>query len=346
MSTLSSPTTTNIIQPICASILLAHLLERILGVNELTICYQRFGLLYSGRQPYKRPPYMPSLSNFHLDLMPYEVCCMWAGHCEFFYWRRQTSGCQNYKPAAFAYAFGDPHFVTFDNVKYNFQVRRMRLPLPFHSVLLLQGRGYYVLTSMSSPHHSMMIQVRMEQPPPTTWGAPVLATAITGVAATVNGSSKVEIYARKEYRRWRYRTDVYVDGVRVFFDGYYQRTQNYLSMSVRVPADTFDMGKIEVLFDTGLGLRVEEDQGWLAVLVSVPPTYLARHKSLSELDYDYTDFIISGEPIGPAYADDDVHTLPASALRCPEAYMTMGLLGTYNGNSDDDLTDPDCESVG
>ena len=51
-----------------------------------------------GSFPYKRPPYVPTLSNFYNDLMPYEYCCKWAGHCEFYFWRRQTSGCQAYRP--------------------------------------------------------------------------------------------------------------------------------------------------------------------------------------------------------------------------------------------------------
>lgn len=51
-----------------------------------------------GTYPFKRPPYVPSLSNFHTDLMAYEKCCKWAGHCEFYFWRRQTSGCIEYIP--------------------------------------------------------------------------------------------------------------------------------------------------------------------------------------------------------------------------------------------------------
>jgi hypothetical protein len=47
-----------------------------------------------GAYPFKRPPYVPSLSNFHTDKMAYEKCCKWAGRCEFYFWRRQTSGCQ------------------------------------------------------------------------------------------------------------------------------------------------------------------------------------------------------------------------------------------------------------
>lgn len=50
-----------------------------------------------GSFPYKRPPYVPTMSNFYNDLLPYDFCCKWAGHCEFYFWRRQTSSCIGYK---------------------------------------------------------------------------------------------------------------------------------------------------------------------------------------------------------------------------------------------------------
>lgn len=51
-----------------------------------------------GAYPFKRPPYVPSLSHFYTERMAYEKCCKWAGHCEFYFWRRQTSGCIEYIP--------------------------------------------------------------------------------------------------------------------------------------------------------------------------------------------------------------------------------------------------------
>uniref|UniRef100_A0A915IXE0 AMOP domain-containing protein n=1 Tax=Romanomermis culicivorax TaxID=13658 RepID=A0A915IXE0_ROMCU len=103
-----------------------------------------------GGYVFKKPPYVPSWSNFHNDLLPYDVCCRWAGHCEFYYWRRTTSGCQDYKPPRLATAYGHGHFITFDNLKYTFN-----------------GRGHFVLTSFKTPSQNLNIQIRMEQPPRT-----------------------------------------------------------------------------------------------------------------------------------------------------------------------------------
>jgi hypothetical protein len=52
------------------------------------------------------PPYMgqfevPGLSAFHHDYMPYFLCCKFAKfRCQLFYWRRPSSGCQQYQAPA------------------------------------------------------------------------------------------------------------------------------------------------------------------------------------------------------------------------------------------------------
>lgn len=55
----------------------------------------------------------------------------------------------------------------------------------------------------------------------------VPATVVTGVVAQDNDSAVVQVFARKDFARWRYKTDVYVDGFRVFFDTPWQKLQNF-----------------------------------------------------------------------------------------------------------------------
>ena len=58
----------------------------------------------SGRSPYGVPPYVPSLSHWMNDLVPYFVCCMWQTDMYDCYSRymvaRPTQDCKYYQPPA------------------------------------------------------------------------------------------------------------------------------------------------------------------------------------------------------------------------------------------------------
>jgi hypothetical protein len=58
----------------------------------------------------------------------------------------------------------------------------------------------------------------------------VNATVITGVSIRENNSDVVHVYARKPMRRWRYRMDVYVNNVQVFFDLPHWKIQQFNGM--------------------------------------------------------------------------------------------------------------------
>jgi hypothetical protein len=52
-----------------------------------------------GTSPYMGQFEVPGLSAFHHDYMPYFLCCKFAKfRCQLFYWRRPSSGCQQYQP--------------------------------------------------------------------------------------------------------------------------------------------------------------------------------------------------------------------------------------------------------
>uniref|UniRef100_A0A1I7Z463 AMOP domain-containing protein n=1 Tax=Steinernema glaseri TaxID=37863 RepID=A0A1I7Z463_9BILA len=248
-----------------------------------------------GAYPYKNPPYIPSLSHYQLDVLPYQTCCHYAGHCEFYYWRRMTNGCQDYKPPVAGYIYGEPHIVTFDGTKYTFP-----------------GKGYYVLVMSEDPLHKLMVQVRMEQPDDTLWHAHVNATVVTGITVQENDSSIVQVFARKPLRRWRYRTDVYVDGMRRFFDTPQWKFQQFNGVSIRSPLLNMDMSELVIMLNSGVGIKVGESNGMLDVMVFLPPSYNTTCKT--------------GQT--PSVAGDNF------SRRC---YTTMGLLGTYNNDPTDDL---------
>ncbi|KAI6202665.1 hypothetical protein M3Y99_01865900 [Aphelenchoides fujianensis] len=54
-----------------------------------------------GSSPYLGQFEVPGLSAFHHDYMPYHLCCKFSKfRCQMFYWRRPSSGCQQYQPPA------------------------------------------------------------------------------------------------------------------------------------------------------------------------------------------------------------------------------------------------------
>lgn len=60
-----------------------------------------------GTSPYMGQFEVPGLSAFHHDYMPYFLCCKFSKfRCQLFYWRRPSSGCQQYQsPAIGKYLF-------------------------------------------------------------------------------------------------------------------------------------------------------------------------------------------------------------------------------------------------
>lgn len=113
----------------------------------------------------------------------------------------------------------------------------------------------------------------MEQPPKTIWNDEVRATVITGVAAQDNNSDVVQVFARGDFRRERYRMDIYVGGVRVFFDTPYQKVQHFQGVTLFSPHRNANMSEIQIMFVTGVGIRVQEANGILDVMVALPPSY-------------------------------------------------------------------------
>ncbi|KRY01816.1 Uncharacterized protein T4E_594 [Trichinella pseudospiralis] len=244
-----------------------------------------------GSYPYQMPPYIPSLSNWFHDLAPYHMCCRFADKCSFLFWRRQTRSCQGYIPPAAGFAYGGVHFITFDGVKYRFN-----------------GKGYYLLMKSDHPQHKLTVQIRLEQPPKTRWDVYPNSTIITGVALRENDSDVVQILARKEFRRWRYKTDVFVRGILRHFDTFDTKVQQFKGLNVWSPARNFDQSEMHIQLLSGAGVVVREKSGMLDVTVTLPSSFIQSK---------------------------------TRKVR----YSTYGLLGVYNENADDDLQPPNTRHV-
>ena len=146
------------------------------------------------------------------------------------------------------------------------------------------------------------------------------ATIITGVSIRENNSDVVNIFARKPMRRWRYKTDIYVNNVQIFFDLPHWKIQQFNGLSIRNPQRNMNQSEITVMLDSGLGVRVRESRGVLDVAVFAPPSFNATCTSLNG-------------------------NMPTQGYLGQPCYMTMGLLGTFTGDRRDDLRTLDGQTI-
>uniref|UniRef100_A0A158Q8L5 Protein mesh n=1 Tax=Elaeophora elaphi TaxID=1147741 RepID=A0A158Q8L5_9BILA len=247
-------------------------------------CYDEEGkLMQTAYQP------VPGLSVFYHDYMPYFFCCKYAKfRCQLFYWRRPSSGCQQYQPPAVGEALGAVSFNTIDNDKFIFNE-------PGVFTLL------YIPKTLTTPE--VRIQVRLERYPDrrvdfsllgrqigqANLVQPTNATVITGIAIEATGTDRVHVVARKDTRRFRYRTSIIVGNILRYFD--VMRIQRFRGVMVYV--NNVERGQPEiyvVLEEAQVGIRIresynldidrlsmyQESMGLLDIELSVPPQYGVR----------------------------------------------------------------------
>uniref|UniRef100_A0A914EBJ5 Uncharacterized protein n=1 Tax=Acrobeloides nanus TaxID=290746 RepID=A0A914EBJ5_9BILA len=243
-----------------------------------------------GTNPYMGQFEVPGLSAFHHDYAPYFLCCKYAKfRCQLFYWRRPSSGCQNYQPPAIGESSGGGTFFTIDNQKFIFNE---------------PGVYNYLYIPQTQTTPEVKIQIRLERYPNRKVDFSLLGrsslgqsdlvepsniTVITGVAIEATGTDRVHVLARKDTRRFRYRTSVIVGNILRYFDT--MLIQKFKGVLVYV--NNVERGQPEVyvvLEEPQIGIRIresysldidrmlqyQESMGLLDLTVSVPPKYGVR----------------------------------------------------------------------
>lgn len=77
--------------------------------------------------------------------------------------------------------------------------------------------------------------------------------------------------------------DIYVDGVRIFLDQLHKKRMHFTGVAIRSAALNMDMSVVDVMFATGVGIRLTEIDGSLQVAVALPPEYKEREDEVSKI---------------------------------------------------------------
>ncbi|XP_034937613.1 protein mesh isoform X2 [Chelonus insularis] len=220
-----------------------------------------------GFLPWNEANKVPTLSHWYHDVVPMYSCCLWqeeqAVGCETLrFERRPSQDCIAYQPPAVAAVFGDPHIVTFDNLAYTFN-----------------GKGEFVLVRVDDEKDKLDIQGRFEQVGNNFYGE-VRGTQLSSVVARGNNSAIIEVRIRPPIAQWRYRLDVFADKRRVYFDRQSLKFQHFPGVVVYTPTYILNQSEVIIMFDTGAGIEVVENQGFMSARVYLPWTYMNKTKGL------------------------------------------------------------------
>lgn len=89
-----------------------------------------------------------------------------------------------------------------------------------------------------------------------------------------NNSYPVEVRLRPKHAQWRYRLDVIANGRRVYFDRPSLKFQHFQGVLVYTPTYNLNQSEVIIMFDTGAGVEVIENEGFMSARVYLPWTYM------------------------------------------------------------------------
>lgn len=93
-----------------------------------------------------------------------------------------------------------------------------------------------------------------------------------------NNSATIEVRLRPKYAQWRYRLDVFADGQRIYFDRPALRFQHFSGVVVYTPTYILNQSEVIIMLDTGAGVEVVENEGFLCARTYLPWTYVVRRQ--------------------------------------------------------------------
>ncbi|XP_061888061.1 sushi domain-containing protein 2-like isoform X1 [Entelurus aequoreus] len=244
-----------------------------------------------GSPPYRKPPRVPGQSHWVYDVLSFYYCCLWSDNCHYYFKHRPSSDCRRYQPPnsgiyffiihslcqintnhemrLVAVVFGDPHFITFDGVRYSFN-----------------GKGEYRL--LTSAGKGLAVQGRTE---PVN-GTAVNATKLSSVAMKEASSDVIEVRLLPGHSRLQ----VLQNQKSILFNE--QSWMDLNGVFVFSPVAT----NVTVMFPSGAGVEVRLREGTLAVSVLLPEEFRNSTEGLlGNMNGDATDDLVVD--IGQQLAD-------------------------------------------
>ncbi|XP_041644119.1 sushi domain-containing protein 2 [Cheilinus undulatus] len=258
-----------------------------------------------GSPPYREPPRVPGYSHWLYDVISFYYCCLWSDNCQIYFNHRPSSGCHNYKPPRAGVVLGDPHFITFDGLRYTFN-----------------GKGEYYL--MSSPNRELSVQARTEQVKLKN-GTFAEATRLSSVAMKENASNIIEVRLAEGHLQILRNQQV------LSFTE--QRWMDLHGVFVFAPCPQ----NVTVIFPSGAGVEVRVHEGTMAATVLLPPEFTNQTQGLlGRMNFDQSDDLLTqaGEVISVAdVTPEEIFTFGAgwniSKKSSLFTYDTKYLLDTY-----------------
>ncbi|CAH2296000.1 sushi domain-containing 2 [Pelobates cultripes] len=212
-----------------------------------------------GSPPYKKPPRVPGFSHWLYDVITFYYCCLWSDNCQRYLELRPSSDCRTYKPPRVASAFGDPHFITFDNVSFTFK-----------------GRGEYVL--VTSPYMSLDIQGRT-QPAKFLNGSYSSVTGFSSIAMKENNSDVIEIRLVEP----SHNLEILLNKEVIRFD------RSWIDLKGVFLYSSINQN-ITVMFPSGAGVEIRGRGSVLSVTVLLPEEFMNQtHGLLGVMNNDPKD---------------------------------------------------------
>ncbi|PSN45001.1 hypothetical protein C0J52_11633 [Blattella germanica] len=99
-------------------------------------------------------------------------------------------------------------------------------------------------------------------------------------AARDNASAIIEVRLRPKHAQWRYHLDVLADGKKVFFDRPSLRIQHFPGVTVYMPTYILNQSEIVIMFESGAGVEVVENEGFMTTRVYLPWGFMNQTRGL------------------------------------------------------------------